>query len=237
MKEKIIEILKKYHMYLVTLIIIVLIIIMGFIYASKSTQNIIEEPEIKEEKEEEEKTVKTIKVDIKGNVKKTGVYELDENSRVIDAINKAGGFKDGADTSTINLSQKLKDEMIIIIYNKKEIEEFRETQKVEKYEKIEKDYNCPNQINDVCIKQEEVNKTEETNKEENGEEDISDELVSINTATKEQLLKLEGIGESKADAIIKYREENGEFKQIEDIKNVSGIGDSLFEKIKDYITI
>ena len=62
-------------------------------------------------------------------------------------------------------------------------------------------------------------------------------IVNINTATTKELLSITGIGESKASNIIKYREENGNFSSIEDIKNVSGIGDSLFEKIKKYITV
>ena len=61
--------------------------------------------------------------------------------------------------------------------------------------------------------------------------------ISINTATKEELMKLSGIGESKANAIIKFREENGNFTKIEDIMNVSGIGESAFEKIKDDICL
>ena len=61
--------------------------------------------------------------------------------------------------------------------------------------------------------------------------------IYLNSATMEEIQSLPGIGESKAKAIIKYREENGSFNNVEDIKNVSGIGDSLFEKIKDYITL
>lgn len=61
--------------------------------------------------------------------------------------------------------------------------------------------------------------------------------VNINTATQAQLETLSGIGPSTATKIIAYRQENGKFKKIEDIKNVSGIGDSKFEKIKDYITV
>ena len=62
-------------------------------------------------------------------------------------------------------------------------------------------------------------------------------LVNINTATKETLMSLKGIGESKADKIIEYRNTQGTFKTIDEIKNVSGIGDSVYEKIKDYITV
>ena len=63
------------------------------------------------------------------------------------------------------------------------------------------------------------------------------DLININTASLEQLMTLSGIGESKAKSIISYREENGNFKAIEDITKVSGIGQALYEKIKDYITV
>ena len=63
------------------------------------------------------------------------------------------------------------------------------------------------------------------------------EVVNINTADVSKLSTLNGIGESKAQAIIKYREDNGKFTKIEDIMNVSGIGEKAFEKIKDFITV
>ena len=61
--------------------------------------------------------------------------------------------------------------------------------------------------------------------------------ININTASKEELMTLAGIGESKADNIIKYRQENGSFSSVEDLTNVSGIGESIFNKIKDSITV
>ena len=61
--------------------------------------------------------------------------------------------------------------------------------------------------------------------------------ININTASKEELMTLAGIGESKADNIIKYRQENGSFSAVEDLTNVSGIGESIFNKIKDSITV
>jgi competence protein ComEA len=64
-----------------------------------------------------------------------------------------------------------------------------------------------------------------------------DVKVNINTATQTQLETLSGIGPSIAAKIIAYRQENGKFQKIEDIKEVSGIGDSKFEKIKDYIVV
>lgn len=161
------------------------------------------------------------KVDIKGEVLTPGIYSLDSNKRVIDVIEMSGGLTENADTSVINLSKKIKDEMVIIIYSKSEVKEFEKTKEIEfqiQEKCIQKDENSLK--NDACIS---------TDSKTNGK-------ISINTGTKEELMTLSGIGESKAQDIIKYREENGPFKTIEDIKNVSGIGDSLFAKIKENIT-
>lgn len=174
------------------------------------------------------KVMKKIKVDVKGSVNNPGVYELDENSRVIDAINASGGVNEYANTSNINLSKKITDEMVIIVYSNYQIETYKNDNKKTEYVYIEVE-KCPDNMNDACISQ---NKS--TNKKEDNNEIT---IVSINTASLEQLKTLPGIGESKANDIIKYREKEGNFKTIEDIKNVSGIGDSLFEKIKDYITV
>jgi len=128
----------------------------------------------------------------------------------------------------LNLSKKVTDEMVIIIYTKEEIKKFREgnvtIKEVIKY--IGKDCECPDpNINGACIKDDEQ------------QESNSLSLISINTATKEQLMTLTGIGESKAQSIIDYRTTNGLFKNITDLKNITGIGDSIFDKIKDYITL
>ena len=66
---------------------------------------------------------------------------------------------------------------------------------------------------------------------------VSDTLLNLNTATAEQLTSLSGIGEAKAAAIVEYRSKVGKFKSVEEIKNVSGIGDAMFERIKDKITV
>ena len=102
--------------------------------------------------------------------------------------------------------------MTIIVSSKKEI--------LEKYKEEVCVCDCPLITNDACI-----------------EEKEDKELVNINKANIEELMTISGIGKSKAEAIIKYREENNSFKSIEEIKKVPGIGDSLFETIKDYITI
>lgn len=167
-----------------------------------------------QEQEEDLSIVKKVMVDIKGMVVNPGVYEVDSKYRVNDVINIAGGLLDGADTSLINLAKIVEDEMIIIIYSKEEI--------LEKYKDEVCLCECPEITNDACI--------------ENMYDTDNKIIVNINTASKEELMTVTGIGDSKAEEIIKYREENGKFNNIEDIKNVSGIGDSLFEKIKDYIT-
>lgn len=175
----------------------------------------------------EEKTDKIIKynVDIKGAIKKPGVYQLDSNLTINDAINEAGGLTKEADTSLINLAKKITDEMVIIVYTKEEVKNSNLVQTVVKV--VEKECVCPNIENDGCLNDE--IKDNITNKEDS-------ELININTATKEELQKINGIGESKANSIIKYRETNGNFKSIEEIKNVEGIGDNLYETIKIYIT-
>ena len=177
-----------------------------------------------------EKQISKIKVDIKGEINAPGVYELNKGERVNDLINKAGGITKNGDTSIINLSKKLEDEMLVIIYSKNEVIKLKTNNK-----ETPKDI-CP-KINNACPEKqlETINnqKTENTK----SDEKITDSKISINKATKEQLQSLTGIGETKAEAIIKYRIENGDFKKIEDIKNVSGIGESAFEKIKDQITL
>ena len=172
-------------------------------------------------KKSKKENIENYKVDIKGEILTPGIYTLKSNSRVIDVIEMSGGFTENADTSVINLSKKITDEMVIIIYSKSEVKDFektKETEKIVQEKCIKKDENALK--NDACI----TDSVKTSGK------------VSINTATKEELMSLTGIGDSKAEDIIKYREENGLFKTIEDIKNVSGIGDSLFAKIKENIT-
>lgn len=161
-------------------------------------------------------------VDIKGQVLNPGVYKINKNTRVIDVINMAGGLLETSDTSKINLAKKVKDEMVIIIYSVEEI-------KKSVIKEIKIDYS----FNDAVINEKDIISNEDKVNEISS---VENKLVNINTCTKEDLLSLSGIGESKAEAIIAYREENGSFKAIEDLLNVSGIGNSIYEKIKNYIT-
>jgi len=212
-------------------IIIVLIIVIFIIYAKKYlVSNEYDEIDItndilKEEVIEKEELPKKYTIDIKGAIKNPGVYTVDSNSKVNDVINLAGGHNKDADTSLINLAKKVTDEMVIIIYTKEQVKNSNIVNNVIKV--VEKECICPNIQNDSCLNNE--IKDTITNKDNN-------QLININTATKEELETISGLGESKANNIIKYREEHGKFNSIEEIKNVSGIGETLYEKIKIYIT-
>jgi competence protein ComEA len=147
-----------------------------------------------------------IKVDIKGEVKNPGVYEIKIGSRITDLIKLAGGTTTEADLDATNLSSKLNDENCVVIYKKGEAEKINSFQS-----------NTKSAAN--------LNSNE-----------IST-IVNINTANKEELKTLTGIGDAKADAIIKYREENGGFKSVEELTKVSGIGEKTLEKFFDKVDI
>ncbi len=174
-----------------------------------------------------------IYVDIKGNVLNPGVYTLDSGSRVIDVVNQAGGFTEGANTRFINLSKVLNDGDVIVIYSNAEIEEAKKSKIIY----VETPCICEEVKNDACITQNV--EVEEPNIPDNAviPEDSNNGKININTATSEELQTLSGIGESKAQAIIDYRNTNGPFNSIEEIVNVSGISENLFAKIKENITV
>ncbi|MBQ2946839.1 MAG: helix-hairpin-helix domain-containing protein [Bacilli bacterium] len=227
----------KYYLdkYKIIIILIFLILFLGLailytILRPNKKQEVIEPivEEIKEEVIVEEK----IKVDIKGSVNEPNVYQMNNGDRVIDVINKAGGLKEEANTEYINLSKKIVDEMIIIIYSNEQVEKFKEEEKEIIY--IQYECVCPDNINDSCITKNDTVNTNGVKEESSVEED---NLVSINKGTLEELMTLSGVGESKAKAIIEYRETNGGFKKLEDIMNVSGIGESAYSKIKNNIKL
>jgi competence protein ComEA len=163
--------------------------------------------------------------DIKGEVKKTGVYSIDCNLRIMDAITLAGGLTKNGDTSVLNLSKKIEDGMVIIIYSKGEVSNYLKT--LEKEEKKQSICSSSNIKNDACI-----NNSNNTSNSSNS----SSSLININTASLSELMTLSGIGEAKAKNIISYREKTL-FKSIEDILNVEGIGESIYVNIKKNITV
>ena len=166
-------------------------------YSGVSFSNISNEANNKDERAENRHDEK-IFVDVKGAVKYPGVFETTKDKRVKDLIEEAGGLLDDADTSTLNLSQKVKDQMVIYVLKHGE---------------------KPKQISD------------------GGSSSSNADVININTANKEQLMKISGVGKTKAEAIISYREKNGDFKKKEDITKVRGIGKATFEKIKDKIEV
>ena len=170
--------------------------------------NTLEEPKVTEAKE-------TIRVDVKGMVKKAGVYELAKDSIVNDAIKKAGGLTSKADTTNVNLSKSLTNEMVIYIPKKEEV--------------------TKSTVNDALV--DKSNSVGFIDNESSNETTNTTTKVNINTATLKELITLNGIGESKAQAILEYRTKNGNFKTLEDLKKVSGIGEAAYEKIKDNICI
>ena len=209
----ILKIKENYYFILIFILLIVIndAIILSDFYSLKNNEvKIIDNTKLKETVKDD---TKDLFVDIKGEVKKEGVYKVTSGMTVNDVIKLAGGLKKSAFTKNINLSKRVFDEMVIIVYSKSSLNN-----------------NVNNNKNDALIKNEEKALISSSNSSSN----LS--LVNINTATIEELLTLSGIGNSKAEAIIKYRESN-KFNTIDDIKNISGIGDSLFEKIKDYISV
>lgn len=203
------------------IILIILLAIALFIYYYFYTKNNTEEinnenleitntEKIDEEEKEEEKII----IHITGAVNKEGIVELETNSRIADAIEKAGGVKENADLKNINLATILEDGMKIHIPTIEETEANKNTE-------IEN-----NNFQAITETTDNLLNTEKTK-----------EKININTATKEELDTLPGIGPSIASKIINYRQENGKFKNIEELKEVSGIGEAKYEKIKDLITI
>lgn len=134
----------------------------------------------------------TVIVDVKGEVRSPGVYEIESDSRINDVIMLAGGFTEEADQFFVNLAQKVQDEMTIMV---------------------------PKKGADDSTGQNGATK------------------VKINYATVEEIETLNGIGPSKANAIIQYREEYGFFKSVDDLLNVSGIGEKTLDNIRDDIQV
>lgn len=233
------DILKYWYVFVFLLLISIFFIFNEFINNKNNDviDNALEEINKVEEKDSLENInveIQKYYVDIKGEVKNPGVYEIDSDKRVIDVVLLAGGFTKNADTSLLNLSKKIIDEMNIKIYSKEEVKKLEE--------KINSENKIINELENNCICKD-VNVTCEVNNDALIDEDKSDSnnqeennLININTASYEILLTIPGIGDAKATSIIEYRKSNT-FNTIEDIKNVSGIGDSIFESIKQYITV
>jgi len=149
-----------------------------------------------------------IAVDVKGAVSKPGVYQIKNEARLQDVLSLAGGVLPTADLDQVNLALKLKDEMVVYIPIKGE--KVENQMMMQQASGVSGTSNSGGQIGSK---------------------------ININTANETQLMELEGIGETKAKAIIQYREQNGSFKMLEDLMNVSGIGQKTFDKLKENISL
>lgn len=152
-----------------------------------------------------------VTVYISGAVKTEGVVTMSSEDRLSDAIKVMGGIVEGADMNAINLAEKLVDGKHYVI--------------PKQGEQIPVDVNAGGGTSGGAAQ------TAGGNAQGQGGP------VNINTATLEQLDTLPGVGEATANKIITYREENGGFKTIEDLKNVKGIGDKKFEDMKSSICV
>ncbi len=209
---------KKHSVIIISAIILIVIVFSISNYIDQQKVYILsheQNREIEEEKNEDKNEDKNnsniqqnntekIIVHIEGEVMSPGVYKLESDSRVFDAIEAAGGLLETADRRKVNLAKKIVDEEYIYIPN--ENDELIELQNTA---------NIPNETS--------------TNEKNN--------LININNASLADLTSLPGIGDVIANRIIEYRTEKGSFKSVEDLKNVSGIGDKKFVDIKDKITV
>ncbi len=166
------------------------------------------------ESQEAEPLEQEVYVYVCGAVNNPGVYILNGVPRICDAVDAAGGFCENAAENYWNMAEIIADGQMIYVPTTEEAEE-------RNWDALEKETSA--KTNDHPA---ETNPTDNAGKK-----------VNLNTASKEQLMLIPGIGEAKADSIISYREKNGAFSKVEEVMNISGIKDGLFEKMKEYITV
>lgn len=208
------EILNKKQKIIVVVLIIIMFIVIGYYIISKTEKYDYSDIEkisniIEEDQEVDDNIIENkIVIHITGEVEEEGVIELEKGARISDAIEEAGGTTEEADLSNVNLAYSLSDGQKVKIPNINEKDE------------------------EIIVVEEKAgdNIIIERNK-------SKEEKININKAAQTEIETLPGIGPSTALKIINYRNEHGKFKNIGDIKNVSGIGDSKFENIKEYICV
>jgi competence protein ComEA len=169
---------------------------------------------------------KKIKVDVSGEVVKPGVYELDEGQRVEDLIKLAGGMKRDADNLNVNLALKLKDEQKVIV-PAKGVPRAPST--------LSSGVNSAFSASNNSAPSDPS--TFSRNPLKSSKKQPPVEPVNLNTATEVQLQSVPGIGPTMAKKILDYREANGEFAQLEDLRKVKGMGQKLFDRIHEWITL
>lgn len=152
-----------------------------------------------------------IYVDVCGQVKNPGVYQLGAESRVYEAVEMAGGMTKKAAAEAVNQAGRLTDGQQIYVPSKDE----------------QASGGAGGQTGAGSVDGQQAS----------GSTEADGGKVNLNTASKEELMTLSGIGEVKADAMVRYREEHGSFQSVEDVKKIEGIKDGVFNKIKDQITV
>lgn len=198
---------------------------------NKEITDLLDEVEVETEEEKSENIdsnadTKKIYVYITGEVNNPGVVILDEGSRIVDAIEAAGGVTSKANITKVNLVYIVHDGMKVNIPNNNDLKNNSNFEYITMGSGDEK--------NDASYS---ISSNLSENSSSGKETAFKTSIVNINTATQTELETLPGIGPSLALKIINYRNENGKFKDIEDLKNVSGIGESKFENIKNFIII
>ena len=227
---------KKQRLMAIAILIVSILSICYYIYGKGGTFAVDEDLEVLETEEVDENSEElnkkeTIKVHISGAVNNEGLIELEKDSRIANAIEKAGGLKDEACMDEINLAFVLEDGIKIKIPTKEEVEK----QNKEALESSNSDAGQKYIVSETGNNQ---IKNNVSNSLVTGEKVSNRNLkVNINTANQSELETLPGIGAVTALKVIDYRNEKGKFKSIEDIKGVSGIGEAKFDKIKEFIEI
>lgn len=173
-------------------ILLILMVLMSTVACGKKEEVLSLETVEPEEESKDKETDEEIYVCVCGAVNQEGVYKLPVGSRIYEAIEMAGGFREDAATAEVNQAEVLQDEDRLYVPT--------------------------------------ISETVSAETEDDGK-------INLNKATKEELMILPGVGASRAESIIQYRNENGGFKSIEEIMQISGIKEGLFEKIKDLIKV
>lgn len=178
-----------------------------------------ENSEVAEESDKEKETQGggKIFIDIAGEVKNPGVYEVTSDSRIFEAIEKAGGLTEKADTTNVNQAETVKDGQKISIPKKGATAQSSGGSGGE-----------PSQTTSAPASNAQNSA---------GTDPASGAKININSADSSQLQTISGIGPSTAEKIIRYRTSKGAFKSIDDLKKVNGIGDKKLEKLRPYVTI
>ena len=199
--------MKKFFLYLITFLIS-----FSTLACKKNSEYIIADYDVYEDTEEEDvpltESHNKINVYVCGAVITPGVYKVDIEAIKEDAINAAGGFAEGASQEYVNLAKRITDGEQIYVPYESELEDLPVYNM--------QDSSSVSYSNGVYS---------------------SDGRLNINKASKEDLMTLNGIGETRAEAIIAYRDSHGLFNSVDEIMNVSGIKEGVYNNIKDYITL